>query len=94
MWAPLPLLTALTGGGLPSPLTDGITLALAARGQEAQNKACNDDGQRPGDLDAKITKMMDGTTHLTHTAEHAVDLGEQRSWRWTCATRPPATPRR
>jgi len=28
----------------------------------------------PSDPDARITKMKDGTTHLAHKAEHAVDM--------------------
>eukprot|EP00456_Euglypha_rotunda_P003418 TRINITY_DN105970_c0_g1_i6.p1 TRINITY_DN105970_c0_g1~~TRINITY_DN105970_c0_g1_i6.p1 ORF type:complete len:115 (+),score=33.64 TRINITY_DN105970_c0_g1_i6:176-520(+) len=34
----------------------------------------NDDWEHPQDPDAKITKMKDGSTHLAHKAEHAVDL--------------------
>jgi transposase len=41
-----------------------------------KNKGSNDDWQNPNDPDAKITKMKDGTTHLAHKAEHAVDMGE------------------
>jgi transposase len=44
--------------------------------KERKNKASNDDWQSPDDPDAKITKMKDGTTHLAHKAEHAVDMGE------------------
>jgi transposase len=49
---------------------------LAKLDKKRRNKASNDDWQSPGDGDAKITKMKDGTTHLAHKAEHAVDLGE------------------
>ncbi len=49
---------------------------LAKLDKKRKNKASNDDWQSPGDPDAKITKMKDGTTHLAHKAEHAVDLGE------------------
>jgi transposase len=41
-----------------------------------KNKGSNDDWHNPHDPDAKITKMKDGTTHLAHKAEHAVDMGE------------------
>lgn len=34
----------------------------------------NQDWKHPQDSDAKITKMKDGSTHLAHKAEHAVDL--------------------
>ncbi len=49
---------------------------LAKLDKKRKNKASNDDWQSPNDPDAKITKMKDGTTHLAHKAEHAVDLGE------------------
>jgi transposase len=49
---------------------------LAKLDKKRKNKASNDDWQHPHDPDAKITKMKDGTTHLAHKAEHAVDLGE------------------
>ena len=44
--------------------------------KERKNKASNDDWKSPDDPDSKITKMKDGTTHLAHKAEHAVDMGE------------------
>jgi transposase len=50
---------------------------LAKLDRKRKNKASNDDWQSPDDPDAKITKMKDGTTHLAHKAEHAVDLGEK-----------------
>ena len=49
---------------------------LAKLDKKRKNKASNDDWQNPHDPDAKIAKMKDGTTHLAHKAEHAVDLGE------------------
>jgi len=49
---------------------------LAKLDRKRKNKASNDDWQSPDDPDAKITKMKDGTTHLAHKAEHAVDMGE------------------
>ncbi len=49
---------------------------LAKLDRKRKNKASNDDWQSPADPDAKITKMKDGTTHLAHKAEHAVDLGD------------------
>jgi len=49
---------------------------LAKLDKKRKNKASNDDWQNPGDPEAKITKMKDGTTHLAHKAEHAVDLSE------------------
>jgi transposase len=44
--------------------------------KDRKNKASNDDWHNPHDPDAKVTKMKDGTTHLAHKAEHAVDMGE------------------
>jgi transposase len=49
---------------------------LAKLDKKRKNKASNDDWQNPNDPDAKITQMKDGTTHLAHKAEHAVDMGE------------------
>jgi transposase len=47
---------------------------LAKIDKDRKNKGSNDDWQHPWDPDAKITKMKDGTTHLAHKAEHAVDM--------------------
>jgi transposase len=47
---------------------------LARIDKGRKNKASNDDWEHPHDPDAKITKMKDGTTHLAHKAEHAVDM--------------------
>lgn len=49
---------------------------LAKLDRKRKNKGSNDDWTNPHDPDAKITKMKDGTTHLAHKAEHAVDMGE------------------
>ncbi len=49
---------------------------LARLDRKRKNKGSNDDWTNPHDPDAKITKMKDGTTHLAHKAEHAVDMGE------------------
>jgi len=47
---------------------------LAKIDKDRKNKGSNDDWQHPHDPDARITKMKDGTTHLAHKAEHAVDM--------------------
>jgi transposase len=47
---------------------------LAKLDRKRKNKGSNHDWQNPHDPDAKITKMKDGTTHLAHKAEHAVDM--------------------
>jgi transposase len=49
---------------------------LARLDRKRKNEGSNDDWHNPHDPDAKITKMKDGTTHLAHKAEHAVDMGE------------------
>jgi transposase len=49
---------------------------LAKIDKKRKNKASNEDWVNPHEPDAKITKMKDGTTHLAHKAEHAVDMGE------------------
>src|SRR5450755_469588 len=48
---------------------------LARLDRTRKNKASNKDWVNPHDVDARITKMKDGRTHLAHKAEHAVDLG-------------------
>jgi transposase len=47
---------------------------LAKIDRKRKNKASNDDWENPNDPDAKITKMKDGSTHLAHKQEHAVDM--------------------
>jgi transposase len=47
---------------------------LAKIDKKRKNKASNDDWEHPHDPDAKIAKMKDGSTHLAHKAEHAVDM--------------------
>jgi transposase len=47
---------------------------LAKVDKQRKNKASNDDWRSPSDPDSGITKMKDGSTHLAHKAEHAVDL--------------------
>jgi transposase len=66
----------LTGLAKASGIATPTREDLARIDKARKNKASNDDWQSPDDPDAKITKMKDGTTHLAHKAEHAVDLGE------------------
>lgn len=47
---------------------------LARMDRTRKNKASNKDWTHPHDPDAKIAKMKDGTTHMAHKAEHAVDM--------------------
>src|SRR6202166_4041266 len=58
--------------GIETPTREDLAKLDKAR----KNKASNDDWKSPEDPDAKVAKMKDGTTHLAHKAEHAVDLGE------------------
>lgn len=56
--------------GIDTPTRDD----LAKIDRKRKNKASNDDWENPHDPDAKIAKMKDGSTHLAHKAEHAVDF--------------------
>jgi transposase len=47
---------------------------LARIDRKRAKKGSNDDWHNPHDPDAQITKMKDGRTHLSHKAEHAVDM--------------------
>ncbi|MEQ1891169.1 MAG: hypothetical protein ABL998_01395 [Planctomycetota bacterium] len=47
---------------------------LARIDRKRAKKGSNDDWKNPHDPDAQITKMKDGSTHLAHKAEHAVDM--------------------
>lgn len=47
---------------------------LARLDRKRKKKGTNKDWVNPHDKDARITKMKDGSTHLAHKAEHAVDM--------------------
>ena len=47
---------------------------LARIDRKRPKKGSNDDWVHPDDPDAQITKMKDGSTHLAHKQEHAVDM--------------------
>ncbi len=47
---------------------------LARIDRKRNNKASNQDWHNPNDADARITKIKDGSTHLAHKVEHAVDM--------------------
>ena len=47
---------------------------LAKLDRARPKKGSNEEWEHPDDPDAKITKMKDGSTHLAHKAEHAVDM--------------------
>lgn len=56
--------------GIETPTREDLAKIDKAR----KNKASNDDWEHPHDPDARITKMKDGSTHLAHKVEHAVDM--------------------
>lgn len=56
--------------GIATPTRD----ELARRDRKRKKKSSNQEWEHPRDPEARITKMKDGTTHLAHKAEHAVDL--------------------
>ena len=47
---------------------------LARLDRKRKKKGANKEWVNPHDADARITKMKDGSTHLAHKAEHAVDM--------------------
>jgi transposase len=47
---------------------------LAKLDRKRPKKGSNADWVHPGDPEAQITKMKDGSTHLAHKQEHAVDM--------------------
>ena len=47
---------------------------LARVDRKRKKKGSNDEWVNPHDPDARITKMKNGSTHLAHKAEHAVDM--------------------
>src|SRR4030081_2867715 len=47
---------------------------LARLDRKRKKKGSNQEWTSPADPDARITRMKDGSTHLAHKMEHAVDL--------------------
>jgi len=47
---------------------------LARMDRKRKKKGSNQEWQSATDPDARITKMKDGSTHMAHKAEHAVDM--------------------
>lgn len=47
---------------------------LARVDRKRKKKGSNEEWVNPNDPDARITRMKDGSTHLAHKAEHAVDM--------------------
>lgn len=61
--------------GIETPTREDLAKLDRAR----KNKASNTEWEHPHDGDARVAKMKDGTTHMAHKAEHAVDMGENGS---------------
>jgi transposase len=60
--------------GIEEPTASDLARFDRKRAKSRKKRASNRDWHSPVDPDARITKMKDGSTHLAHKAEHAVDL--------------------
>lgn len=59
-----------TESGIETPTRE----ELAKFDRKRKKKTSNEDWEHPYDPDARVAKMKDGSTHMAHKAEHAVDL--------------------
>lgn len=64
----------LTGLARQSGIETPTREDLARIDRKRNKKTSNQEWVSPSDPDARVAKMKDGTTHLAHKAEHAVDL--------------------
>ncbi|MEO7145365.1 MAG: transposase [Bryobacteraceae bacterium] len=64
----------LTGLARQSGIATPSREDLAGVDRKRKKKGSNKEWMSPSDPDGRITKMKDGTTHLAHKAEHAVDM--------------------
>ena len=64
----------LTGLAQQSGIETPTREDLARLDRKRKKKASNQEWVNPHDPDARIAKMKDGSTHLAHKAEHAVDM--------------------
>jgi transposase len=64
----------LTGLAHQSGIATPTREDLARVDRKRKKKGSNQDWVNPHDPDARISKMKDGSTHLAHKAEHAVDM--------------------
>ena len=64
----------LKGLAQESGITTPTREDLARVDRKRKKKGSNEEWVNPHDADARITKMKDGSTHLAHKAEHAVDM--------------------
>jgi len=64
----------LTGLAHQSGIATPTREDLARVDRKRKKEGSNQDWVNPHDPDARISKMKDGSTHLAHKAEHAVDM--------------------
>jgi transposase len=64
----------LTGLAKASGIETPTREDLARLDRKRKKRTSNKEWKSPTDQDARVAKMKDGTTHLAHKAEHAVDL--------------------
>jgi transposase len=64
----------LKGLAQPSGIATPTREDLARVDRKRKKKGSNEEWVNPHDPDARITRMKDGSTHLAHKAEHAVDM--------------------
>src|ERR1039458_4004258 len=59
-----------TNAGIENPTRE----QLARLDRRRKKKGCNKEWKHPHDADARVAQMKDGSTHLAHKVEHAVDM--------------------
>jgi transposase len=64
----------LTGLAKASGIETPTREDLARLDRKRKKRTSNKEWKSPTDQDARVAKMKDGSTHLAHKAEHAVDL--------------------
>lgn len=64
----------LTGLAKAAGIENPTKAELARFDRKRKKKASNQEWKSPADEDARIARMKDGSTHLAHKVEHAVDL--------------------
>jgi transposase len=64
----------LTGLAKASGIETPTREDLARLDRKRKKRTSNQEWKSPADPDARVAKMKDGSTHLAHKAEHAVDL--------------------
>jgi transposase len=64
----------LTGLAKASGIATPTREQLARLDRKRKKRTSNKEWMSPTDIDARVTKMKDGRTHLAHKAEHTVDL--------------------